>query len=416
MKKKVEEIQSLTDHLFRSHYGKMVSYMSQKYGYHEIENILDSIQEAFEAALKTWKYAGIPDNHFAWLYKVASNKLLNKLNHNNTSKSYLNKQQIEEYTIAEYTEKEVADSLLKLLIFFSKVDFSERNKLVISLYYVAGFGYAEIANGLILNVETVKKVILRSKETIKQFAQKYADFNIESIDQNLTHLLKVIYLLFNEGYKTTKKNGAINHDLCYEAIRLAKLAQHYVENDSEVNALLALMFFNTSRFPARISGGNWVSLENQDRQLWDQNLIAEGFRCLKKAKDKEFALNKYYLEAVISSVHSSAANYEETNWKIISFLYMQLAHLEPNSIAITLNRIISASNYQNIDELIAELNSLESLITKEMTFTYCCTKAHLYVKQQDLHSALLNYNLSLAYAKNKMDINFVNERISSIVI
>jgi RNA polymerase sigma factor (sigma-70 family) len=416
MKQKIEEIQSLTDHLFRSNYGKMVSYMSQKYGYHEIENILDAIQEAFEAALKTWKYAGVPDNHFAWLYKVASNKLLTKLNHINIGKSYVSKQQIDETTIAEYTEKEVDDSMFKLLVFFSKVSFSERNKLVISLYYVAGFGYAEIANALILNVEAVKKVILRSKETIKQFAQKYVDFDIDRLDLNIKHLLKSIYLLFNEGYKTTKKNGSINHDLCYEAIRLAKLAQHHVENDTEVNALLALMFFNAARFPARISGGNWVSLEKQDRRLWDQALIAEGFRYLKKAKSKDLALSKYYLEAVISSVHSTAANYEATDWKIISYLYIQLEYLEPNSIAITLNRIISASNYQNIDDLIRELNSLESLITKEMTFTYCCTKAHLYCKQQDLNSALINYNLSLAYAKNKMDINFVNERISSIVI
>lgn len=409
-----ENINTLTSHLFREHYGKMVSYLSQKYGYHEIENILDAVQESFETALKTWKFSKIPNDHFAWLYKVASNKLLNKIKQSGTAKTHINHLSAHTGNFEEYNAKEVEDSLLKLLIFFSKADFPERNKLIISLYFLCGFGYSEIARAMFLKSEAVKKIILRSKKTIKEFAGKYDDFRIESIDDNLEHLLKIIYLMFNEGYKSSLRNGAINSDLCYESIRLGKLINGHIAGKAEVNSLLALFFFNVSRFPARIKNDMWISLENQDRTLWDKNLISEGFYYLKEAKDNAQKLNKYYLEAMISSLHCTAENYGSTDWKTISFLYRQLEMAEPGSITLKLNRIIAESNFGKAENLIEEINSIENISDEEVLFSIFTTKAHLYFKRKDYNEAIKSYIESLNHTKNKMDRNYINEKIKMI--
>ncbi len=410
-----EHINTLTNHLFREHYGKMVSFLSQKYGYHQVDNVLDAVQEAFEAALKTWRFSAIPNSPFAWLCKVASNRLLNKIKHSNLSRVHLEQIAAEEINTAQYSEKEAEDSLLKLLVFFSMADFPDRNKLVISLFFLCGFNYSEIANALLLSTDAVKKIISRSKEAIKKKSGAYDDFQIQAIEQP-DHLLKIIYLLFNEGYKSSQKTGTINSDLCFEAIRLAKLLYHRSPKDTKTNSLLASMFFHSSRFAARIANNTWVSLEHQDRNLWDKSLISIGFYHLRVAKDNQIALNKYYLEALISSVHCTSETYEETDWKTIAYLYEQLEQIEPNSISIKLNRIIAKSNFKELTTVLSELTSIERQITNETAFFYFSTKAHFYSKLKVWSLALENYELSLTYAKNKTDIHFINEKIKLIKI
>ncbi len=405
-----QDINRLTNHLFRENYGKMVAYLSRKYGYREIDNIVDAVQESFEAALKNWRFNGIPENSFAWLFKVAQHKLLNKIRQSNLHLAHRNNLR-REMPEEDFTEKEMEESQLRLLIFFSKADFSERNKVILSLYFLCGFGYNEIANALLLKIETVKKIIARSKETIQRFSAGYDPSQLMTVEEDLQYLLKIIYLLFNEGYKTTRKNGAIKYDLCYEAIRLGKLVLNYHPENSALNALLALMFLNTSRFEARTDPAGWVSLEEQDRTLWNGELISEGFYYLKQAKNNQEYPDKYYLEALISSVHSSSKSYQETEWQKIVYLYQQLELLEPSSVLVKLNRIIAESNYKEIVSLISELDTLEPLMTGEMAFAFYSSKAHLYFKLKNREQASKYYQLSVLYTKNITDLNFIQKKL-----
>lgn len=414
MKNNIDEnIKTLTSHLFREHYGKMVSYLSQKYGYHKIEDILDAVQESFETALNTWKFGEVPENPFAWLHRVANNKLVNKIRQSNIAQTHVNYLVSTERDSNEYSEKEVEDSLLKLLIFFSKAFFTERNKLIISLYFLCGFNYSEIANALIIKTETVKKVVLRSKETIKEFSEIYDDFQIQTIEE-LSHLLKIIYLLYNEGYKSSQRAGTINLDLCFEAIRLGKLLHQYHPENPEINSLLAGMFFNSSRFPARTENDTWISLENQNRTLWNNDLIKEGFYYLEIAKQHQQTLDKYYLEALISSMHCTSESYEKTDWKTIAYLYKQLEKMEPYSIPVKLNRIIAESNFKSLHDLLPELITIENMMNEETEFIYLSTKAHFYAKMEEWNLAIHNYELSLNCTKNKTDINFISGKINLI--
>ncbi len=407
------DINLLASHLFRENYGKMVAYLSRKYGYHQIDTITDAVQEAFEAALKTWKFNSIPDNTFAWLLKVASNKLLNKIRQTAIYQSHRN-------VIAlcsseeDVTEQELEESLLSLLTYFSGIDFSDRNKLIISLYFLCGFGYDEIANALLLKRETVKKVILRSREEIRQFAFRYDATETGIYKDHLPHLLKIIYLLFNEGYKSSKKDRNIHYDLCYEAIRLGKLMLNHCPENTELHSLLALMFFNTSRFAARTRQNCWISIEEQDRNRWDKTLISEGFYHLNMAKTGQAIPGKYYLEALIASVHSSSESYRTTDWQAIVYLYRQLELLEPKSIAIKLNRIIAECNIRSGEELISELQDLEPAAGEEAAFSFYSAMAYIFLRMKDWIKAKEYYTLSGSFTKNSADKNFIDKKLRYI--
>ncbi len=409
-----QDIHLLTGHLFREYHGKMVSSLTRKYGYHELDNCRDAVQEAFEAALLSWKFKGIPPQALAWLLKVARNKLLHKIKREATGNTHLRSFQ-KEAEPGLLAEEELEESQLRLLLFFSRIALSERNKLIVCLHFLGGFGYAEIGSALLLRTETVKKVIARSSAQIREFALNYENFTPEIPKENTALLLRIIYLLFNEGYKTSKKTGTISYDLCYEAIRLAKLMLHTGCTSPDLYALLALMFFNSSRFPARIGTEGWIPLEEQDRSLWNKSLIAEGLHYLKVSKNESSQLSSYYLEALISSVHCSAPTYASTDWKTLVYLYRQWERLSPGSIAISLNRIVAQSNIGNSRDCIAEIESLcNTDLPAEMYFSVYASKAHLYAKLKDWPQARACYTKAMTYARNVTDQNFIRRKLQAL--
>ena len=174
------------------------------------------------------------------------------------------------------------------------------------------------------------------------------------------------------------------------------------------------MFFNSSRFPARTENDTWISLENQNRTLWNNDLIKEGFYYLEIAKKHQQTLDKYYLEALISSMHCSSESYEKTDWRTIVYLYKQLEKMEPYSISVKLNRIIAESNFKSLHDLLPELITMESMMNEETEFIYLTTKAHFYAKMEEWNLAIHNYELSLNCTKNKTDINFISGKINLI--
>ncbi|MCW2260739.1 MULTISPECIES: DUF6596 domain-containing protein [Sphingobacterium] len=405
-----KDIDKLTDHLFREYHGKMISFLSAKFGYQQIDNIVDAVQEAFEIALSEWRYKGTPKNCFGWLIYVSQNKLINKINRDSVGSKILNRISYEEEeSIASH---EAEDSLLQLLIFFSKINVSDRNKLIISLFYLCGFGYSEISRAMMLPVETIKKIILRSQVLIKKIAIQYEKCEFESLHNEMPHLLHVLYLMFNEGFKSAQKRESIKKDLCFEAIRLSVLVKKYQEDHCELNALLALFFFHVSRFPARIQENGWISIQFQNRTLWDKNLISEGYAYLNKIDLSKNRLNKYHLEALIASVHCSSPNYEKTDWRLISTLYSQLEFLEPNAIAVKINRVIAESNYLPITPLIKKMFDLEPMLNDFLKFPFYSSLAFLYEKGEKKEMACHYYWCSLSYTNNQFDNEYINLKLS----
>jgi RNA polymerase sigma factor (sigma-70 family) len=406
------KINELATHLFRENSGKMIAVLNQRYGYQHVDLTLDVLQDTFEAALTNWKFKGVPQNPSAWLMKVAIHKMLNELNKQRRSER--RETSLRQETEASYELLEEAnDSQMNLLLFFSQLHISVKNKIMLTLYYLCGFGYPEMANALLTNEEAVKKVILRHKEELKRFKPD-DDYQRENFTVNLPVIRQVLYLLFNEGYKTTRKQEGINADLCYEAMRLCNVILSKID-DGSTHALLALMFLNVSRFPARKDQHmDWIMLEAQDRSLWDRQLMAEGFAHLNKAAKCLQVPDRFYLEALISSVHCSSLTFKDTDWQKIALLHRQLEALFPETVAYKLNRIIAECHMHISDQLLKELDSLALLVKGPYVFFYYLCKAYIYDKLDRAVCSLKFYEAALNLARSRVDKRFVEGQISKL--
>lgn len=412
-----DNINQLTAHLFRENSGKMVSVLSQMFGLGQIDIVLDVVQDTFETALSKWRFSGIPDNPSGWLMQVAKNKALNAFKRENKTQAfspsvYINHfdKSFENQFDILLSPKEIKDSQLRLLFTCCHPDFSAKNQIIITLNILCGFGVPEIANALLMNKETVKKALTRSKASLRKLDNILQTNIITRSDERIKTIQTILYLMFNEGYKTTRSKEAINNDLCYEAIRLAKL----LENDnsavnSETNALVALMFFNISRFPARLgTSDEWLTLEEQDRSQWNKIFIEEGYHYLNKATQSEM-VTRFHIEAVIASLHCSAPTFEATDWKKIAYLYKQLERIEPSPLA-TLNRII-AESYLSSSNSIQALDELEVNADLKNNFLVTAAKGDIYKRKGEFENARIFYEQALSLSASPVDRKFLEKKI-----
>lgn len=398
-------------HLFRESSGKVVAYLSKRYGLRQLENIMDAVQETFESALKHWRYKGIPDKPEAWLLITAKNKLLNILKREQLHQDIASSNIIvDQFLLPD--EGEINDSQLQLLLFICNLKLPPKSQIIFTLYALCGFGVPEIANALLMNNEAVKKNLFRSKQAVQQ--QYSVSGTCSKFPKDSDQLNIILYLIFNEGYKSTRSKEGLNIDLCYEAIRLGKLVLLLDPENGETAALLALMFFNISRFPARISSANnWISLEQQDRSLWNSIYVKEGFYYLQKARISKH-LSKYHLEATIASLHSTATSFATTDWTKIVHLYQQIERLKGTSTLLTLNKIIAASYVELSPNLLIELNLLKSDLNQENRLFFYLTKAHLLHLTNQHKAASENYQIACNYAQSEIDKQFILQKIDDV--
>lgn len=407
-----KDINQLTAHLFRELSGKMIAVLSHTYGLVNLDCIMDAVQDTFETALKNWRFHGLPDNPSAWLMKVARNKVINAIQKEGRSTTeWVHKADFEPEPEVEIPEHTVQDSQVQLLIRCCQLKLPDKPKIILTLRVLCGFGIPEISNALFMSEESVRKAFFRAKQELRQTGIK-GQIPLQTdlkLHREIIHT--IVYLLFNEGYKASGKAGGVNADLCFEAIRLAKIMRSVNEHDQEINALLALMFFQVARFPARItSSGEWLTLEEQNRSLWNKRCIREGFFYLDAGRPLH-KLNKVYMEALIASVHCAAPDYESTNWQYIISLYRQLEDREPASPLIKLNRIIAESHVNLSERLMLEVKAIEACFTHENRFVYFLGRAFIAMKLQLFDEAENHYRKALDLARSQMDRNFISRKL-----
>jgi len=397
---------ALADRLFREQSGAMTAVLISRFGAAHLDAILDAVQDAFEAALKRWRYSGIPDNPAAWLMTVARNNAINRINRDRKIHTDISLPDAFENPEPELRlpASFVQDRQLRLLLACCHPELSEKSQIIITLSVLCGFGTAEISGALLMQKEAVKKSLTRAKAVLRNSGRIFETPLVESLEARSDTVHMVLYLIFNEGYRTTRGTSGISYELCFEAIRLTGIIYDHHKRDTTA-ALLALQFFNTARFPARTDeNGAWLTLEEQDRSLWDQALIRQGFSCL----PQQPSLSRYYLEALIASVHCTAASFAQTNWRQIAVLYQTLEQLVPGSDIITLNRIIAESyTGVNLQELLDQLETLHSLVADGKGFEWAMARAHLLCKLGvgDARNSVLQQALN--YARTTADRQLV---------
>lgn len=363
-----ENVNKLTDHLFRHEAGKMVAVLTRIFGLPNIELAEDIVQDAFAQALNDWPFK-TPPNPSAWLMMTAKNKAIDVLRHERYKEKYSTEAAVElqqEYTSVPIIENlflhnEIKDSQLRMVFACCHPALSPADQIAFTLKICSGFSIEEIAAALLSNNETIKKRIQRAKKFIKE---KNLTFDIPSgndLKKRLDAALHSIYLLFNEGYSSSNKSDLIRKDLCEEAIRLAlMLTENEYISQPKCFALVALMSLLASRFEARLdANGEIILLEEQDRTKWSQELINIGLNYLNKSSEGD-EISDYHIEAAIVAEHSLAKNFKEINWQRILHLYNLLTEIN-SSPAVLLNRAIVVGKVSGAAEAIKEINSIPDI-------------------------------------------------------
>ena len=403
----------LVDHFFRNEYGKAVSHLTNKFGSKNLELAEDSVQEALTKAMQTWPYSQIPDNPTGWILRVAGNKMIDQLRRDQKMDNQEIPEKSEEFK-ADLNLDSINDDLVRMMFACCHPSLSSEYQIILTLKILGGLSVREIASALVKKEETIAKGYTRAKKKFKKEEIKLTLPPANEIEKRLGMVLRIIYLLFNEGYKAAEGSQLIREDLCDEAIRLNNvLLDSEICNTPSANALISLMYFQVARFAARVDQkGRIISLEDQDRSKWNQGLINTGLEYLEKASDTE-EINEYIIQAVINATHCRAQTFEVTDWNNILRMYDLHLHINNNPI-IELNRVIPLQKVHGSLLAFKEIERLESTQFFEEYYLFYAIKAKILEDIGDQDLCKESYVRALSLAKNEQEKSYLSDKLNQL--
>lgn len=301
----------------------------------------EALHDAFAAAMKQWPDEGVPDNPRAWLVSTGRFKAIDALRRrsrfDSSQSDIADRLEADAGDPSDLDERSVEDDHLRLIFTCCHPALAHDAQVALTLRTVCGLTTEEIAHAFLSAVPTVAQRIVRAKAKIRNAGIPYQVPSRSELGERLDSVLRVIYLVFNEGYAASSGETLTRGDLSYEAIRLGRVLTDLLPDESEVMGLTALMLLHDSRRDARSSpDGDLVLLEEQDRSLWDGERIAEGTALVERALATQ-RFGPYTLQAAIAAVHAEAPAPDATDWPQIVGLYDVLVRVEPSPV-VELNR------------------------------------------------------------------------------
>ena len=403
----------LIPQLFKTEYRKIISVLCKLFGIIHIEIAEDITTDTFLLASETWGLKGIPENPTAWLYTVAKNKTKDYLKRHKTFSEKIiidikhNQNQSEEFEI-DLSNENISDSQLKMIFAVCNPIISTESQIGLALRILCGFGIDEIAEAFLTNKETINKRLFRAREKLRIENIKIELPNENEINTRLETVLTTLYLLFNEGYHSNTQKTHLRKELCLEAMRLNYfLIENDTTNKPIVNALMALMCFHSSRFEARTNQiGEPILYEEQDRNLWNNQLIEKGnYFLIESAKGQE--ISKFHLEASIAYWHCTKIE-NKAKWENILQLYNQLLQIEYSPIT-ALNRTYALSKVVGKEKAIKEALKLDLM---ENHF-YHSLLGNLNT-DIDNKKAILHFEMAYKFAKSNNDKMIIENHLTKL--
>jgi RNA polymerase sigma factor (sigma-70 family) len=354
----------------------------------------DTVQETFLKALQVWKFGTMPDNPSAWLMQVARNRTVDLIRRQQkfadiSSELSVRLQSDAENTIGQFfLDTEIADSQLRMIFTCCHPELNPEDQIALTLKTVSGFGVQEIAKALVSNETAIQKRLYRAKEYIRKYDIRFEIPMGSALNDRLETVYTVLYLLFNEGYNSSKEDELIRYDLCMEAMRLCKLlTEHKLTAAPSGFALLSLMCFQASRFESRLGENNTIILlQQQDRRKWDRRLIQMGYHYLNFSSAGD-VLSVYHIESAIAAEHCLAPDFESTNWPAMLRLYDLLLDQKPAPI-VMLNRAIILAQTAWIAaaiDSILDIPGIHWLLDQQ--YIYAAVLGDLYGRAENLAEA-----------------------------
>jgi RNA polymerase sigma factor (sigma-70 family) len=306
------------------------------------------VQDAFVLALEHWPRDGIPREPAAWLTRVAKNRALDRLRRASLIDSKHRELAIDLVELERETpgfeallDEDIDDDLLRLIFTACHPLLPAEQRVALTLRLLGGLTTPEIARAFLVPEVTIAQRIVRAKRALRDAGIPFETPRGDARRERLDSVLEVVYLTFNEGYVSTGGPEWLCADLCGEALRLGRLLAALMPEESEVQAVVALMELHASRFAARTDGaGDPVLLLDQDRARWDWSLIRRGLDGLNRAMALTPAPGPYLLQAMIAACHARAVAAADTDWIAVAALYQALASVAPSPI-VEINRAVA---------------------------------------------------------------------------
>lgn len=404
----------LPEHFFRHELGRLVSILSRQFGARRLELCEDAAQTALMRAVQSWAKNGAPAEPGAWLYRVARNHLLDGIRREKRAEKYVAAAEEEpEVTIPEdiYLESEVRDDLLRLLFVCVDPAIPPESQLVLALKTLCGFSTEEIALRLFQSTDAVHKKLQRARAKLRECPLELETPKLEALADRLPQVLHILYLVFNEGYSSAQPDKLIRRELCEEAVRLGSiLVEHPVGAVPETNALLSLMYLHAGRFESRVDGnGGLLVLEEQDRSLWDWELIQIGLRFL-QASAGATKYSRYHVEAAIAAEHCVALSYAATRWSEITALYDALEKIAPSPLNL-LNRAIALAEWKGPAAALEILEALKPPAWLAGYYLWDATLGELYRRRGDRERAVTHLNRAREAAPTQAEKLLLERRL-----
>jgi RNA polymerase sigma-70 factor (ECF subfamily) len=381
----------------RDEWARIVAALTRRFG--DLGIAEEAAAEAFVTAVTRWPVDGIPPNPGAWLTTAAMRKGIDLIRRESKRADKHREAQLMYDNFPSLPLGVIDDDRLRLLFTCCHPALAIEARVALTLRMVGGLTVPEIARAFLVAESAMGQRITRAKAKIKAARIPYRVPTAQDLPARVSGVLAVLYLVFNEGYLATGSDtDPVRPDLTGEAIRLTRLIRALLPGDGEVAGLLALMLLLEARRTARVSaGGELVGLGEQDRDTWDEALIAEGHRLVRERLAAGVAPGRYQILAAINAVHTSARDAGGTDWSQVLALYDQLITIDPSPV-VALNRAIALAELDGPGPALTIVDHLERSLARY--HAYHATRADLLRRLGRIGEARAAYDNAIALAGN----------------
>lgn len=401
---------------FRDERGAVLATLIRRVGDFQLAE--DAVQDAFADAVAAWPRDGVPANPGAWIMVAARRRAVDRLRRDRSLADRA--ERLAELIRLDREEgppmnedSAVADDQLRLIFTCCHPALDLHARVALTLRTLGGLTTGEIARGFLVSEPTMGKRIVRAKRKIADAHIPYRIPADEELPDRLNGVLRVVYLIFNEGYSATEGERLVRGELCSQAIRLGRLLCELMPDDAEVWGLLSLMLLHDARRSARIDArGGYVTLDDQDRSLWDQSLIRQGLEALVRALRLRRP-GQYQLQAAITALHIQASDAEATDWRQIADLYGTLAGLSPSPV-VELNRATAVGFADGPEAGLELLRPLLGDPALELYQPLHAAHAELLRRAGDLAGAAEAYGQAIALSANDVERAELERRLRTL--